>query len=41
MCVRVRILRRAAFPANLFRTLMIESRQVESVIEHRLYERLR
>src|ERR1700674_5098172 len=28
------VFRRAGFPANLFRTLMIGSRQVESVIEH-------
>ncbi len=30
------VFRRAGFPANLFRTLMIGSRQVESVIEHPL-----
>ena len=30
------IFRRAGFPANLFRTLMIGSRQVEAVIEHPL-----
>jgi succinate-semialdehyde dehydrogenase/glutarate-semialdehyde dehydrogenase len=30
------VFRRAGFPANLFRTLMIGSKQVESVIEHPL-----
>src|SRR5207247_5446271 len=30
------VFRRAAFPTNLFRTLMIESPQVASVIEHPL-----